>query len=87
METYAAQVIGDLNLTPQQKLELKEIIDRYQGVVEESRAELAGFLWSAGTRCLRAIRRSGTRWRRRCGSWPSKIRGRATKKPKRFSPG
>ncbi len=44
MENYAAQVIGDLNLTPQQKLELKEIIDRYQGVVEERRAELARLL-------------------------------------------
>src|SRR5690606_18213526 len=44
MENYAAQVIGDLNLTPQQKLELKEIIDRYQSVVEERRAELARLL-------------------------------------------
>jgi len=44
MENYAAQVIADLNLTPQQKLELKEIIDRYRGVAEERRSELVRLL-------------------------------------------
>lgn len=44
LENHVAQVISDLNLTSQQKSELKEIVARYRDTVNEKRAELAELL-------------------------------------------